>query len=275
MNILLTGKPGIGKSTVLEKIITSFAPPEISGCITQEIRDSSGDRIGFVSQGIGKNTREICIAHSLDIDSDVCVGKYNIDITAVKNTMSFVKKKLTTQLVVIDEIGRIQSKAAGVIDGIYDLFQNNKNHIILSTIVYDDESFARPFKENLSNILLKVSLENREYLIDVLLSLIENKKHYSELSINQKKYFNERLSHYVAMNNKTMALKIVNHSLMYVSKSSIISSKEDYAILGQSSSHIVQGNSCTCDLYRGRGKYLKARQSDCSHIQAVELFKKQ
>ena len=45
INILLTGKPGVGKTTVIKKIIEKYKK-NISGFYTEEIREK-GNRVGF------------------------------------------------------------------------------------------------------------------------------------------------------------------------------------------------------------------------------------
>jgi nucleoside-triphosphatase len=49
-NIFLTGPPGVGKSTVVQRVIDGLRnakPQQIHGFYTQEVRRSSGERAGF------------------------------------------------------------------------------------------------------------------------------------------------------------------------------------------------------------------------------------
>ena len=73
---LITGKPGVGKTTLVRKIIERMRSVNIVGFYTAEIR-STGSRLGFELQGINDQRR--ILAH-VDIDSRYRVGRYGVDI---------------------------------------------------------------------------------------------------------------------------------------------------------------------------------------------------
>ena len=71
MKILLTAEPGAGKTTVLSKFMKLF-PGNMNGIISREIRDDSGNRVGF--KAIDMQGNERIFMHKTDIDSKIMIG---------------------------------------------------------------------------------------------------------------------------------------------------------------------------------------------------------
>lgn len=78
--LLLTGEPGVGKSTLLDKLHQKD-PTRISGVLAREIRDTNGVRQGFYS-GTFEDPELVTIAH-VSSPSEVRVGKYGVNISAL------------------------------------------------------------------------------------------------------------------------------------------------------------------------------------------------
>src|SRR5208337_2279094 len=51
-NLLLTGLPGCGKTTVLERVAEHFGDLRLAGFLTLELREQ-GQRVGFEAVGLG------------------------------------------------------------------------------------------------------------------------------------------------------------------------------------------------------------------------------
>ena len=62
---LITGKPGVGKTTLIEKMIERMQAVNMAGFYTAEIR-SKGSRLGFELHGLNGTRRTL--AH-VDIDT--------------------------------------------------------------------------------------------------------------------------------------------------------------------------------------------------------------
>jgi nucleoside-triphosphatase len=74
-NILFTGVPGIGKSTIIEKIVQRINRSK-TGFYTREIR-ASGRRVGFAITTLdGKHGT---LAH-IDIPGRIRVGRYGVNL---------------------------------------------------------------------------------------------------------------------------------------------------------------------------------------------------
>ena len=75
-NILITGPPGIGKTTLIRNVCNAYGDQPIAGFYTEEIRQV-GKRKGF--QLVGLNGERAILSH-IDIRSPFRVGKYGVDV---------------------------------------------------------------------------------------------------------------------------------------------------------------------------------------------------
>ena len=81
-NILLTGHPGVGKTTMLKGIIERFAHLAMTGFYTEEIREK-GIRLGF--KAVAMNGSSAVFAHrNFQTGPEHRVGKYGVNLEALE-----------------------------------------------------------------------------------------------------------------------------------------------------------------------------------------------
>jgi len=104
--ILITAKPRTGKSTLIKKIISEVGYDKCGGFYTEEIR-KDGERTGFMIKTL--DDKEAVLA-SVDIESDIKVSKYSVDIVAFENIcLPGIEEALNNkEIIIIDEIGPMQ-----------------------------------------------------------------------------------------------------------------------------------------------------------------------
>ncbi|MCS7264764.1 MAG: NTPase [Armatimonadetes bacterium] len=106
-NLLITGKPGIGKTTVIKRIL-SLLPPNFKadGFFTEEVREG-GERIGF--QIVTLDGQRGWLARK-GLMSRHQVGKYGVDEKAIERLILPTLKKAIdgSDLIVIDEIAKME-----------------------------------------------------------------------------------------------------------------------------------------------------------------------
>jgi nucleoside-triphosphatase len=104
-NILITGTPGIGKTTLFRQVALECALFSPVGFFTGEIREL-GTRVGFSLTAL--DGRERVLSH-VDLRGKHHVGKYTVDIEGFE---AFIGDVLVTgpgtRLVMIDEIGKME-----------------------------------------------------------------------------------------------------------------------------------------------------------------------
>ncbi len=106
MKIFITGKPGVGKTTLVKRLY-SLAPERFRGFWTEEIRER-GRRVGF--KVITTEGREGVLAH-VGIDSPHRVGKYGVDVRGFEEVVLPILESclpLCPKVVLIDEIGKME-----------------------------------------------------------------------------------------------------------------------------------------------------------------------
>jgi len=110
-NVLLTGKPGVGKTTLLKKLIAGLSV-HIGGFYTEEIR-SGGSRVGFkirsFQDGIGFSGEEEVLAH-VDSSSPFRVSRYGVNVEAFERVgVTAIERALVeSDLIVMDELGKME-----------------------------------------------------------------------------------------------------------------------------------------------------------------------
>jgi nucleoside-triphosphatase len=106
MNILLTGEPGIGKTTLIVRILGVIKHLRTAGFYTHEIRQG-GIRKGFELIDLGG--RKSLLSH-VNIKSPYRIGKYGVDIQGFEEFLEAIEFfDPSMDLFVIDEIGKMES----------------------------------------------------------------------------------------------------------------------------------------------------------------------
>lgn len=158
-NILLTGRPGSGKTTLVEAAVRKFAA-DAGGFVTGEIRER-GVRMGFRITTLDGPTA--ILAH-VNSQSPVRVGRYGVNVSdfeslalpAIRNAME------RKRIVVIDEIGRMEMKSDGFCQAVRNAL--DASPIVLATIQQHTQSFTDQVKKRKDVALFQISPENRNVL---------------------------------------------------------------------------------------------------------------
>ncbi len=109
-NLLLTGRPGIGKTTVIRRVLERLPPIRLGGFTTAEIRGPHG-RLGFRATALGGP--EIVLAH-VEQAGPYRVGAYGVDIATFERViLPFLDpRREDVELFVVDEIGKMECFSA-------------------------------------------------------------------------------------------------------------------------------------------------------------------
>jgi nucleoside-triphosphatase len=162
--VLLTGRPGCGKTTLIKRVVNELALAA-GGFYTEEIRER-GQRLGF--KLITLDAKEAVFAHA-NFKTPERIGKYGLDLTAletigVEALRAGVRAK---QLVVIDEIGPMEIRSPIFREAVNEALESGAP--ILATITARLLPFADAIKKRSDVTLIEVRLDNREQLVSELL----------------------------------------------------------------------------------------------------------
>ncbi len=161
--VLLTGRPGCGKTTLIKRVVNKLALPA-GGFYTEEIREG-GQRVGF--KIITLEGKEAIFAH-VDFKTRERVGKYGLNLSALEavGVKAIRESVRAQQLVVTDEIGPMELRSAIFRDAVSEALDSNVP--ILATITARSLPFADAIKKRPDVIVIEVRQDNREQLASEL-----------------------------------------------------------------------------------------------------------
>lgn len=106
--ILLTGPPRSGKTTLVNKLLAELAARNVTvgGILTQEIREA-GERVGFSVSEVGGSSA--LIAH-VGLADGPMVGRYHVDVGAFERIALPALERAARQcsVAIIDELGQME-----------------------------------------------------------------------------------------------------------------------------------------------------------------------
>ena len=163
-NILFTGPPRCGKSTLIEKIVTNIDKPA-TGFFTREIRES-GNRVGFYINTL--DHRIGVLAHQ-GLHSRFRVGQYGVNIEDIDRiAVPSMTPDRPGMLIVIDEIGKMECFSELFKKSLVSLLDSE--HRVLGSITMKGDRFIRQIKVRDDVLLVTVTPKNRDKLVSMFIS---------------------------------------------------------------------------------------------------------
>lgn len=157
--ILLTGRPGCGKTTVIRKVVAALATPA-GGFYTRELRQE-GRRVGF--EIVTLDGRRGTLSH-VEIPGRSRVGRYGVDLATLDElSVGAVRGTLATGgLVVIDEIGPMELLSARFREVVLEVLDSPAT--LLGTVMRRRTTFTDQIKNHPKVTLIEVTPGNRDTL---------------------------------------------------------------------------------------------------------------
>ena len=160
--ILLTGRPGCGKTTLIKRVVKELASPA-GGFYTEEIREHRR-RIGF--KIVTLTGEEAVLAH-VGFNTTQRVGKYGLDLRVLESigAEAICAAVRSRRIVVIDEIGPMEIRSPVFCDVVNNALNSPDVAGILGTISARPFPFTNAIKKRHDIILIELRPNNREQLI--------------------------------------------------------------------------------------------------------------
>jgi nucleoside-triphosphatase len=158
-NLLITGLPGVGKTTLIKKLSEALKSLDPVGFYTEEIREG-GERKGF--ELISLNGRRGLLSHK-NIRSPYRVGQYKVDIKGFEHfidSISFFNP--LTRLIIIDEIGKMEclsDQFKGLLNEILD-----SEKWVIATIALKGSGLIAEVKKRKDVQIFEITRRNRDTL---------------------------------------------------------------------------------------------------------------
>lgn len=163
-NVLLTGRPGCGKTTLVRRVLDRLDGRRLAGFYTRELRRDDR-RVGFQAVGLGGTST--VLAH-VDHRAGMRVGRYGVDLDAFE---PLVRGELGrppdgVDLFVIDEIGPMECRSRLFVECTRAILDGTAP--VLATIALGGGGFMAEVRSRPDVELLTVTTTNRDGLADAL-----------------------------------------------------------------------------------------------------------
>jgi len=173
-NIVVTGQPRSGKSTLLHSIVQDVQLRV--GFVTSEIREA-GQRVGFVIEThLG---HRVTLAH-VGIESPCRVSRYGVAVAALESVIPEVSVFGKQPLLYLDEIGQMQLFSERFRRLVTQFLDSTNTCLFTLSCVYQDD-FISGLKDRDDIILVEITPESREdqrQLVTQLLRKIQKARLY-------------------------------------------------------------------------------------------------
>ena len=166
-NILLTGPPRSGKSTLIEAVLKRTEEP-VTGFFTREMR-VGGERVGFSINTL--KGREGILAHK-GMRSRYRVGRYGVNLKDIEDIA--VPAMIPTgheEIVVIDEIGKMECFSRLFRETLSQVLDSPNR--VLGSIALRGDAFIEAIKLREDVIVVEVTIRNRVILVNQLLNTLK------------------------------------------------------------------------------------------------------
>lgn len=166
--ILVTGKPGIGKTSILRRTIKELKNRnyEIGGMICREVREG-GVRVGFEIMDLSTGTRG-WLAH-VNQPTGPKIGKYHVNLIDLDfiGVGAILDALQNADILAVDEIGPMELSSTAFSKALVKAVESSKP--IIGTIHYGlKNSILDSIKKREETEILKVTYKNRGNLHNLI-----------------------------------------------------------------------------------------------------------
>lgn len=162
-HLLLTGSPGVGKTTVLCRLVELVRHRRIDGFWTEEIRGTRGGRQGF--DAVTPSGERWTISH-VGFAGPSRVGRYGVDLAAVDRLADVVERAISSrvELCLVDEIGKMECMSRRFVEAMGALLESEIPTV--ATVAARGSGFIAEVKRRGDMTVWQVTLSNRDMLAE-------------------------------------------------------------------------------------------------------------
>jgi len=164
-NILIRGKPGSGKTTLIIKILDLLKNKNMGGFYTQEIRER-GKRTGFKAKILKGGEGTLAW---VNFQSGPEVGKYRVDTGVIDELIAASVEEAVRykDVVIIDEIGKMEMFSEKFKSTIIMALDSEKK--VLATIPVYSNRFLDSITSRSDIEIFDLNVDNRDRLVEIIL----------------------------------------------------------------------------------------------------------
>jgi nucleoside-triphosphatase len=168
-NLLITGVPGIGKTTLIQKLSEELRNLNPVGFYTTEIREKAV-RKGF--ELVSLDGKRAILSHT-EIRSPHRVGKYKVDVEGFEAFLDTIPCLLSqTRCIIVDEIGKMECLSNVFRKVMKEILDSEK--LVIATIAWKGSGFIEEIKKRDDAELYEMTQDNRDSLLSEIIKDILN-----------------------------------------------------------------------------------------------------
>ena len=163
-HLLLTGLPGVGKTTIMTQLSHALAGYHPEGFFTREIREE-GIRKGFELVTLDGH---IQLLSHVSLPGPFRVGRYGVDLQGFEKLLGTLNLRHSpSQVVMLDEIGKMECLSQRFIQEVEALLDSSK--MVIATVALKGRGYPAKVRSRPDCQVVNVTLQNRSTLAAILI----------------------------------------------------------------------------------------------------------
>ncbi|MEA3345959.1 MAG: NTPase [Chloroflexota bacterium] len=154
-NILLTGRPGVGKTTVIRRVVEQLEGWKVHGFYSQEMREGRR-RVGFQVVTLDGQRGRLA---EVGFTSPYRVSRYGVDVESFERVALPTLAAPQADLIVVDEIGKMECFSRAFREAVQRALEGPAP--VLGTIGRGGPPFMKSIRQREDVRLIEVTRANR------------------------------------------------------------------------------------------------------------------
>ena len=157
-HLLLVGRPGAGKTTVMKRLAAALKGRPIDGFLTEELREA-GERLGFWLSSL--DGRQALLAHK-QLEGGYRVGPYkvNVDVLEAMAVPIIQRGVGAASVLFLDELGKMELCSAAFQQAVHEAF--DRGPTVVASVGVAHVPFLASLKQRRDVELIPLTVSNRE-----------------------------------------------------------------------------------------------------------------
>ncbi len=173
MKVVITGEPGIGKTTVVKKVVDLIGNSAV-GFWTEEVREkNTKKRKGF--KIVTTEGKQMLFA-SKTFKSKKIVGSYGVNLERFESiALPILEKALKCKncIIVIDEIGKMELFSKKLREFVKNILEDKKRKYLITIPIRDVHKLVALLRRDPYATIVEVTKENRDHLPEDIAQMLK------------------------------------------------------------------------------------------------------